>query len=143
MKAITGNQVILYLREDVKANLEMTLVHALSVSQLKVHSSPFDDEIQSSLIAISSNLLACKGVKEQAESPLLETMLQFNHKNSIASPSPLCFSNFINLQNLMNKQYVLSNNQAICFAQMHQSFFIEQNRKILKNLVTEISGPEN
>ena len=69
-------------------------------------------------------------------------MLQFTQQHLTLASGPLCFANFINLQQLMNKLYVLSNNQAVCFAQMHQSIFIEQNRKILKSIVTELIAPE-
>ena len=75
LKAISGNQVILYLRDDVKASLEMALVNSMSVSSLKLQSSPLNNETLSSIVVVSSNLIACKGVKEQAESPLLSTML--------------------------------------------------------------------
>ena len=107
------------MRKDLKAGLEMTLVHMMTVSSLKVHSSPLGSDFLSSIVVISNNLLACKGVKDQAESPLLSIMLEFTQLHPVVTTKPLLFSNFINLQNLMNKQYVLSNNQMVCFAQMH------------------------
>ena len=111
--------MVLYMRDDVKASLEINLVNVMSVSSLKFSSSPLDKEVMSSIVEVSSNLLASKGVKEQSESPLLSTMLQFTQQHHTQGNGPLSFSNFINLQQLMNKQYALSNNQTACFAQMH------------------------
>ena len=69
--------MVLYMRDDVKTSLEINLVNVMSVASLKFYSSPLDKEVVSSIVEVSSHLLASKGVKEQSESPLLSTMLQF------------------------------------------------------------------
>ena len=39
-----------------------------------------------------------------------------------------------------NKQYTLSQNQAMCFAQMQQSMFIGENQKLLKTYVLSLDS---
>lgn len=67
----------LYLKPEIRAGLEVTLVQVLSISQLKYASATgLSQASQQLLLDVSSNLLAFRSVKEQAfESPLLESML--------------------------------------------------------------------
>ena len=133
----------------MKANLEVTLTQALSVSQLKYASAlSLSQETLHLLSVVASNLVGFRGAKELgADSPLLPTLLQFSQRTgfsgtsqsiSTAQQPDQCFAGYMVNQNLINRQYALSHNQTLVFAQQQQSMFIEQNRLILKNQVEEI-----
>ena len=62
---------------EIKAKMEITLVNALSVSQLKVSMSCLTALTATKLGTISSNLIAATTAKEQAHSPLMFALIKF------------------------------------------------------------------
>jgi len=97
----------------LKTSLEVTLVHALSVSQLKVAQSCLSASSSNLMISISSNLIGTRSSKEQAESPLLNTLVQYQAKqgqlNGFLSQSgsnigSQCFANYITLQTMTHSK---------------------------------------
>ena len=75
--SITSAPTFLYLPIETKAKLEITLVNALSVSQLKVSMSCLSAITAEKLGFISSNLLVATTAKEQAQSPLMFALIKF------------------------------------------------------------------
>jgi hypothetical protein len=77
LESLTSAPTFLYLPIETKAKLEITLVNALSVSQLKVSMSCLSAITAAKLGTISSNLLAATTAKEQAHSPLMFALIKF------------------------------------------------------------------
>lgn len=80
-----GHPSALYLKADIRANLEVTLTQTMSVSQLKYTSAlGLSQASLNLLIEVASNLVAFRSTKEQAtESPLMPTLLQFCQKKTM------------------------------------------------------------
>lgn len=63
-----------FFAEETRACLEMNLVNVLSVSSLKLKGSAISEDVYELLMQVSSNIVALKGVKDQATSPLLHAI---------------------------------------------------------------------
>ena len=72
---LTEMQASLYLSQDVKVGLEVTLTHAFGVSDLKINGSSLSQKTMKLMYSVASNLLVIKGIKEQSESPLITALL--------------------------------------------------------------------
>lgn len=68
---VSRTTMFVYLPEQAKASLEMNLVSIMTVSSLKMQGSAFSPEIRSMITEVAHNLIAGKGVQDQAQSPLL------------------------------------------------------------------------
>ena len=61
---VTRMQCWLYLGQDLKTSIEVTMISVMAVSGLKTRSSGFSTRVSALVIELSSNLLVAKTAKD-------------------------------------------------------------------------------
>jgi hypothetical protein len=62
--ALTQNQASLYLKMEIRANLEVVMTSVMSVSGLKIRGSAFSKRVGDLIAEVSANMVVSKTVKD-------------------------------------------------------------------------------
>lgn len=106
----------LHVDQTCKSSIECSLVSILAISSLKSKASVLEARTFKLFSELASNLVASKNATDQAESPLLKTMVQFNRLKFATPTASQCFTEYVNQMNASSRQFTPSSNQTLCFA---------------------------